>query len=77
MNGLYYRVLYFRQSARYDMHEIGHGPERKEEFIVDRYTVTMRHKLLEFLQCSFKEGLCFALLCPDQTHEKDLRHRMQ
>ena len=54
----------------------GHGPERKEEFIVDRYTVTMRHKHLEFLQCSFKEELCFALLCLDQTHEKDLKRRI-
>ena len=44
---------------------------------MDRYTVIMRHKHLEFLQCSFKEELCFALLCPDKTHEKDLRHRMQ
>ena len=44
--------------------------------MMDRYTVTMRHKHLEFLQCSFKEELCFALLCPDQTHEKDLKRRM-
>ena len=43
---------------------------------MDRYTVTMRHKHFEFLQCSFKEELCFALLCPDQTHEKDLKRRM-
>ena len=43
---------------------------------MDRYTVIMRHKHLEFLQCSFKEELCFALLCPDQTHEKDLESRM-
>ena len=54
----------------------GHGPERKEEFIVDRYTVTMRQNHQEFLQCSFEEELCFALLCPDQTHEKDLKRRM-
>ena len=31
-NGLYYRVLYTQHLTRYDMHEIGHGPERKEEF---------------------------------------------
>ena len=43
---------------------------------MDRYTVTMRHEHLEFLLRSFKEELCFALLCPDKTHEKDLRHRM-
>ena len=43
--------------------------------MMDRYTVTMRHKHLEFLQLSLKE-LSFALLCPDQTHEKDLKHRM-
>ena len=43
---------------------------------MDRYTVTMRQKHLEFLLCSFKEELCFALLCPDQTHEKDLESRM-
>ncbi len=43
---------------------------------MDRYTVIMRHKHLEFLQCSFKEELSFALLCPDQTHEKDLKPRM-
>ena len=43
---------------------------------MDRYTVTMRHKHLEFLLCSFKEELCFALLCPDQTREKDLKRRM-
>ena len=43
---------------------------------MDRYTITMRHKRLEFLQCSFKEELCFALLCPNQTHEKDLKHQM-
>ncbi len=49
---------------------------RKEEFVMDRYTVTMRHKHFEFLQCSFKEELCFALLCPDKTHEKDLKRRM-
>ena len=43
---------------------------------MNRCTVTMRHENLEFLLCSFKEELCFALLCPDQTHEKDLNHRM-
>lgn len=49
---------------------------RKEEFVMDRYTVTMCHKHFEFLQCSFKEQLCFALLCPDKPHEKDLKRRM-
>ena len=43
---------------------------------MDRYTVTMRHKHLEFLQYSLKKELCFALLCLDQTHEKDLKRRM-
>ena len=43
---------------------------------MDRCTVTMRYKHLGFLQYSFKEELCFALPCPDKTHEKDLRHRM-
>ncbi len=43
---------------------------------MDRYTVTMRHKHFEFLQCSFEKELCFALLCSDKTHEKDLKHRM-
>ena len=57
------------------MHKIGHGPERKEEFIVNRYTVTMRHKHFGFQQCSFIK-LCFALLYPDQTHEKDLKRQM-
>ena len=54
----------------------GIAQSEQEEFIVDRYTITMRHKHLEFLQCSFKEELCFALLCPDQTNDKDLKHRM-
>ena len=54
----------------------GHSPERKEEFMMDRRTVTMRHKLSGFLQYSLEEDLCFALLCPDQTHEKDLKRRM-
>ena len=44
--------------------------------MMDRYTVTMRHKRFEFLLCSFKEELYFALLCPDKTHEKDLKRRM-
>ena len=42
---------------------------------MDRYTVVMRHKTLEFLQLGL-DGLSFALLCPDQTHEKDLKRRM-
>ena len=42
---------------------------------MNRYTVTMRHKHFGFQQCSFIK-LCFALLCPDQTHEKDLKPRM-
>ena len=57
------------------MREVGHSPERKEEFRMDRYTVTMRHKHFEFLMCSFKQELCFALLCSDKTHEKDLKHQ--
>ena len=44
--------------------------------MMDRFIVTMRHKDLEFQLCSFKEELCFTLLCPDKMHEKDLRHRM-
>jgi hypothetical protein len=43
---------------------------------MNRYTDIMRHKHLEFLLCSFKEELCFALLCPEKTHEKDLERRM-
>ena len=43
---------------------------------MDRCTITMRQKHLEFLQYSFTEELYFALLCPDQAHEKDLKHRM-
>ena len=43
---------------------------------MNRYTDIMRHKHLEFLQCSFKEELCLALLCPDKTHEIDLKRRM-
>ena len=54
-----------------------HGSKRKEEFMMDRYTVTMRHKLLGFLQYSLNEELCFALLCPDQTDGKDLRTRIR
>ena len=45
--------------------------------MMDRYTVTMRHKLLGFLQYSLNEELCFALLCPDQTDGKDLRTRIR
>ena len=44
--------------------------------MMDRCTAAMRHKHLEFLQRSLKEELCFALLCPEKTHEKDLRCRM-
>ena len=47
--------------------------KRKEEFRMDRYTVTMRHEHLEFLLCSFKQELCSALLCPEMTHEQDLK----
>ena len=43
---------------------------------MDRCTVAMRHEHLGFLQRSLEEELCFALLCPDQTHEKDLKRRM-
>ena len=58
------------------MHEVWHSPKRKEEFTVNRYTVTMRQKHFGFLQCGFMSKLCFALLCPDHTHEKDLKRRM-
>ena len=44
---------------------------------MDRYTVTMRQKHLEFLLCSFKEELCFALLCPDKMRERDQKHAME
>ena len=54
----------------------GHDPMRKEEFTVDRFTVTMRQKHLGFLLCSFSHELRTALLCPDKTHEKDLKRRM-
>ena len=54
----------------------GMAQSERRNSIMDRYTITMRQKHLEFLQCSFKEELCFALLCPDQTHEKDLKPRM-
>lgn len=40
---------------------------------MDRYTVTMRHEHLEFLLCSFKQELCSVLLCPEMTHERDLK----
>ena len=43
---------------------------------MDRTAVTMRRKHLEFMQCSFKEELYFALLCPDKTHGKDLERFM-
>ena len=58
------------------MRETGHSPERKEEFTVSRFTVNMRQKYLEFLLCSFEEELRIALLCPEKTHEKDLKRRM-
>ena len=53
----------------------GHGPMRREEFRMDRYTVTMRHKHLEFLLCSFKQELRFALRCPEKMHGRDLKHQ--
>ena len=43
---------------------------------MERYSVTMRHKLQELRWYSFSMKLCSALLCPDKTHEKDLKHRM-
>ena len=43
---------------------------------MERCSLTMRQKHLGFLLCSLKEELCLALLCPDQTHEKDLKRRM-
>ena len=33
-----------------------------------RNTATMRHEHLEFLLCSFKQELCFALRCPEMMH---------
>ena len=48
---------------------------RKEEFVMNRYTVTMRHKHLEFLLCSFKQELRFALRCPEKMHGRDLKHQ--
>ena len=41
---------------------------------MDRYTVTMRHEHHEFLLCSFKQELCFALRCPEMMHGRDLKH---
>ena len=59
------------------MHEMNdRDTERKEELIVDRCTVTMRRQLPGFLLCSLNAELCIALLCPDKTHEKDLKRRM-
>ena len=43
---------------------------------MERYSITTRQKHQEFLWYSFTLKLCSALLCPDQTHEKDLKHRM-
>ena len=51
----------------------GHGPMRKEEFGMIRNTATMRHEHLEFLLCSFKQELCFALRCPEMMHGKELK----
>ena len=73
-----YTTGFFTSAARRDKICVNPGPDpkRKEEFIVDRCTFAMRHKHLGFLQCSFKKELCFALLCPDETHEIDLKRRM-
>ena len=43
---------------------------------MERYSITVRQKHQEFLWYSFTLKLCSALLCPDQTHEKDLKPRM-
>ena len=43
---------------------------------MEHYAVIMRRKHQEFLRYSFALKLCSALLCPDQTHEKDLKRRM-
>ena len=40
---------------------------------MDRRTVTMRHVNPEFLLRSLEQELCSALLCPDMTHERDLK----
>ena len=40
---------------------------------MDRRTVTMRHEYLGFLLRSLEQKLCSALLCPDMTHERDLK----
>ena len=45
--------------------------------MMDRRTVITLRKSLGFLLCSFKEELCFALLCPDKTQENDPKHRMR
>ena len=44
---------------------------------MERYSITMRHKFQELHWYSFTTKLCSALLCPDKTHEKDLRRHMQ
>ena len=43
---------------------------------MDRCIAVMCYQHPVFLLRSFKEELCFALLCPDKTHEKDLKRRM-
>ena len=40
------------------------------------YSLTMRQKHQKFRWYSFAMKLCAALLCPDRTHEKDLKRRM-
>ena len=71
---LYYKFLYIPSGMLYDdVGMKGMAQKRKEEFRMDRYTVTMRHEHLEFLLCSFKQELCFALRCPEMMHGKELK----
>ena len=72
---LYYRFIYIPQGMRYDGVEIKGmaQSEGKEEFGMDRCTVTMRQGLLGFLLCSLTLELRNALLCPEMAHERDLK----
>ena len=42
-----------------------------------RNTNIMHHEHHEFLLCSFKQELCFALQCPEMMHGRDLKHRKE
>jgi hypothetical protein len=39
-----------------------------------RTTIALRHKHLEFLLCSFKHELRFALQCPEKMRVRDQMH---